>query len=192
LARAAQALQDALEDTPLADWVPLPVISNAQPGGLELVVIVAGLLAPCWVAFVMTRQPLHRLVLLGLAIGAGVGATTLSTLLNFGPEHALAWVTPALAPALALALVLGGLLALLPRRLVAALGLVGITSLIALVTHAGADPYFASSLHAWEQGRFIRFHGVAQWVGWVWPFAALGFLLLQAGAAPDPASTIRP
>ncbi|MEY8876986.1 MAG: VanZ family protein, partial [Leptothrix sp. (in: b-proteobacteria)] len=54
LARAAQALQDALEDTPLADWVPLPVISNAQPGGLELVVIVAGLLAPCWVAFVMT------------------------------------------------------------------------------------------------------------------------------------------
>ena len=24
----------------------------------------------------------------------------------------------------------------------------------------------------WEQGRFIHFHGLAQWVGWLWPFAA--------------------
>ena len=26
------------------------------------------------------------------------------------------------------------------------------------------------SLQAWEQGRFIRFHGLAQWVGWLWPY----------------------
>ena len=25
----------------------------------------------------------------------------------------------------------------------------------------------------WEQGRFIRFHGAAQWVGWLWPYAAI-------------------
>jgi hypothetical protein len=85
-------------------------------------------------------------------------------------------------------LVLGGLaglvLAILPNRVVAACGLVALTALIALVNQTSIDPYFASSLHGWEQGRFIRFHGVAQWIGWIWPFAALGFLLARVAAPP--------
>jgi len=28
-------------------------------------------------------------------------------------------------------------------------------------------------LQLWEQGRFIRFHGIVQWLGWLWPFAAM-------------------
>ena len=70
-------------------------------------------------------------------------------------------------------------LAFVPRRLVAALGLVALTLLIMLVTQAGTDPYFSLSLTGWERGRFIRFHGLAQWIGWLWPFAALLFLLIQ-------------
>ncbi|MBW8779725.1 MAG: teicoplanin resistance protein VanZ, partial [Burkholderiales bacterium] len=40
------------------------------------------------------------------------------------------------------------------------------------VAQAPSDPYYADSLQQWEQGRFIHFHGLAQWVGWLWPFAA--------------------
>jgi hypothetical protein len=42
------------------------------------------------------------------------------------------------------------------------------------------------SLQGWEQGRFVRFHGLAQWVGWLWPYAAMAWLLARmAGADED-------
>ena len=31
----------------------------------------------------------------------------------------------------------------------------------------------------YEQGQFIRFHGFIQWLGWVWPFAALVYVLVR-------------
>ena len=63
----------------------------------------------------------------------------------------------------------------------AGVGLVALTGLIVGVAQAPADPYFAQSLQAWEQGRFVRFHGLAQWVGWLWPYAAMGWLLSRLG-----------
>jgi hypothetical protein len=36
-------------------------------------------------------------------------------------------------------------------------------------------------LQAWEQGRFIRFNGLAQWLGWIWPYAAALVVLTQFG-----------
>ena len=91
----------------------------------------------------------------------------------------MSWLTPPVLPGLLVGLGLGLGLAFVPRRLVAALGLVALTLLIMLVTQAGTDPYFSLSLTGWERGRFIRFHGLAQWIGWLWPFAALLFLLIQ-------------
>jgi hypothetical protein len=85
-----------------------------------------------------------------------------------------------------LALATGALLAALagvvPQRAAAGLGLMTLTALVTLVTQAPSDPYFADSLQAWEQGRFIRFHGAARWVGWLWPYAAIVYLLARLGA----------
>jgi hypothetical protein len=75
--------------------------------------------------------------------------------------------------------VLALLAAALPRRMVAGAGLVALTGLVVGVTQAPADPYFAQSLQAWEQGRFVRFHGLAQWVGWLWPYAAMAWFFLR-------------
>ena len=66
--------------------------------------------------------------------------------------------------------------------LVRGLGLVVLTALVMLVAQAPADPYYAASLQGWEQGRFIRFHGVAQWVGWLWPYVAMAWLLARLAA----------
>jgi hypothetical protein len=74
------------------------------------------------------------------------------------------------------------LLSPVPRRVAAGFGLMALTALVMLVAQAPADPYFAQSLQAWEQGRFIRFHGAAQWVGWLWPYAALIYLLARLAA----------
>jgi hypothetical protein len=118
----------------------------------------------------------------------GIGGMTLSTWLNFGPTHALAWLGPTATPGLALGLLMALALTPLPRRLVAGLGLVALTGLVVAVAQAPANPYFSQSLQAWEQGRFVRFHGLAQWVGWLWPYAALLWLLSRLGAR-DEAST---
>ena len=43
----------------------------------------------------------------------------------------------------------------------------------ALVNLAPMDVYFDQNLQTWEQGRFIRFHGLAQWLSWLWPYALM-------------------
>jgi hypothetical protein len=47
---------------------------------------------------------------------------------------------------------------------------------LSLLNDASADVYFAMTLQTWEQGRFIRFHGLIQWLGWLWPYALLAYL----------------
>ncbi len=140
-----------------------------------------GLLAPCLVAY-SVAQPGWRRV--GLALGAltlALGGMTLSTALNYGPDHALAWLTPYAFPGLAIGWGLALLMAPLPRRLVAGVGLMVLTGLVAGVVQAPDNPYFAQSLLAWEQGRFVRFHGLAQWLGWLWPFAAMAWMFSRLG-----------
>ena len=152
-----------------------PVLSRAN----ELLVIALGLAAPCLVAFAATRTGWHRLALLGGATGLALAVSTLSTALNFGPEHALAWWTPTTWRALALGVVLALLAIGAGPRLAAGLGLAALTALVVLVAQSPTDPYYAASLQGWEQGRFIRFHGLAQWIGWLWPYAAIAWLLTR-------------
>jgi VanZ family protein len=153
---------------------PLPPLSDA-------LVQLFGLLAPCLVAFCAARRGLRRALLVAGLLALGVAATTLSTALSFGPANALAWVTPQTLPALGLGTLLAMACALLPARAAAGLGLAVLGVLVALVSQAPVDPYFADSLQRWEQGRFIRFHGLALWIGWLWPYAAMAWLLGRLG-----------
>lgn len=148
----------------------------------ETLVIALGLLAPCLVAYSVMRPGWRRVAMSFGALGLGAGAMSLSTLLNFGPGHALSWLGPAALPGLGLGLLLALVVVPLPRRVVAAVGLVALTGLVVGVAQAPADPYFAQSLQAWEQGRFVRFHGLALWVGWLWPYVAMLWLLSRLGA----------
>lgn len=180
--RIQEALVDWLLDVPWAqdmlEWViEVPAPQGREPQMLEALGMALGLLAPCLLAFSVTR-PGWRRVVLGVGLGlTGWVATTVSTVLNFGPAHALAWLTPAVPVAWLLALGAALGLVLAPQRLVAALGLLVLFMLLVLVVQAPSDPFFALSLQAWEQGRFVRFHGLSQWIGWGWPLAAVGWLM---------------
>jgi hypothetical protein len=189
LVRLQELAAVALDGTPWAAWVEGWVYARDAltplSRGAEWVTIVLGFLAPSFVAFSVMRRGWRRTVQVPAALLAGLAATTLSTALNFGPQHALAWLTPAVLPALVVGVALAVALAFVPPRGAAAVGLVALTALVALVAQAPTDPYFAESLQAWEQGRFIRFHGAAQWVGWLWPYAALVYLLLRVMARDD-------
>ncbi len=186
LARLQEAMAQLLTDTAVAPWVEGwadadLTLGALSPGG-EFALIAFGLLAPCLVAFSVARSGWRRVVLVLGAAALGVLATTLSTALNFGPQHLLAWSTPQALAALAFAAVLATLLSAMPRRAAAGLGLVVLTALVTVVAQAPSDPFFAQSLQGWEQGRFIRFYGVARWVGWLWPYAAIVYLLVRLAA----------
>ncbi len=175
-----------LADTPAEEW--LGEWLAAEPSWValsrlaEAMAVALGLMVPAAVAAAVTRRGLRRTLLLLSVVAAGIGATTLSTALNFGPQHALAWLTPTVVAGLLLGTLLALALAWVPPRLAAALGLAAVSALVAIVAQAPADPYFAQSLQAWEQGRFIRFHGAAQWVGWFWPYAVMVYLLVRVAS----------
>lgn len=185
--RLREWLVELLADVPWAQAAhsllaaPPPPTNALQPLA-ETALVAAGLLAPCLVAYAVMAPGLRRVVMAVGALLLGAVGMTLSTLLNFGPAHALAWVTDRSLPGMGMGLLLALLLAATPQRLAAGLGLVALTGLVVGVAQAPADPYFAQSLQAWEQGRFVRFHGLAQWVGWLWPYAAAGWLLSRLGA----------
>lgn len=167
---AAAAHAELLAAAPQA--APLPPLADAAITAL-------GLLAPSLLAFTVVVPGWRRAVLALGALMIAFAVTTLSTLLNFGPAHALSWIGGLTVEAM-LAGTLGALL-LAPwsRGVILGCALIVLTGLVVHVARAPADPYFAQTLQAWEQGRFVRFHGLAQWVGWLWPYAALGWLLAQ-------------
>jgi len=39
--------------------------------------------------------------------------------------------------------------------------------------------YFAQTLQTWEQGRFIRFNGLVQWLGWLWPYTVMFYAIAR-------------
>ncbi len=178
------AVLDSLEDVPWAEpfaaWLDSGALASAALTPLgEGLTVALGLLSPCLLAFTAARPGWRRL---GLALSLtllAVAATTLSTALNFGPDHALAWRTHSATAALAVALWLTMAGLWLTPRLAGALALVSLTGLVVLVQQAPTDPYFAQSLQGWEQGRFVRFHGLALWLGWLWPYAAMAWLLAR-------------
>ena len=186
-ARLRDGALAALQDVPWADaaaqLLSAQLVHNQPLQPLaEAVITALGLLAPCVVAHSVMAPGWRRVVVAGAALLLASASMTLSTLLNFGPLHALAWVGPWTVLGLGLGLLVAVVMAPLGRRLVSGLGLVVLTALVLGVAQAPADPYFADSLQAWEQGRFVRFFGLAQWFGWLWPYAAMGWLLSRLSA----------
>lgn len=182
LERLEDALADALADTPFLDWLPVRA-AELQPlvPGVELACVTLGLMIPCWLGFCIIRAPARRALLVLLVIGLGLGTTALSAALSYGPFHAWAWFSLPSQVALGAALVLMAAALWVPPRASAALALLALGVYLSMINQVPTSPYFAQTLSGWEQGRFIRFHGLAQWLGWVWPYAALVYVLTRVG-----------
>jgi VanZ family protein len=180
LVRLEDALVSLVWDTPLLEWLPLHS-NDLQPlaPGLELLCVAFGLLIPCLLGFCVVRVVWRRLVLVAFALVAAVAVTALSAALTWGPVHAWAWLDQPALLGLASGAVLAAGMVILPWRACAAVLLLILGIYLNLLNQAPESPYFAQALQDWEQGRFIRFHGVAQWLGWLWPYAAVLYVMGQ-------------
>jgi hypothetical protein len=66
------------------------------------------------------------------------------------------------------------------RAMLAALAL-GVA--LVLVNLLPVNPYFDVVLADWRQGRYLHFNGLARWLAWTWPYAALVWLAFSAERA---------
>lgn len=189
--RLEAALADALADTPFLEWMPVRDIELQPLVPLAEVLCVAlGVLIPCLLGYCIIRRVWQRTAFAAGAVTVGIGTSALSAALSYGPEHAWAWFDAPVQAGIGLGALLAVLLLAASRRAAAALALLALAMHLALLNQAPVDPYFAQTLQIWEQGRFIQFYGAVQWLGWIWPYAALLYLLVRLSgreAADTPA-----
>lgn len=174
------AAAQALADTALAHWLPvrlpdaMPLTPVAQAWCVAL-----GLLAPSLLGFSVLRGVGRRVVLLLALVALAWVVMGLSAALTYDPSQAWAWLTPPVGLGSLVGLAVGLLGTLLSRRACVVWLVWVLLAGLALLNSAPVTPYLAESLHVWAQGRFIRFHGLTQWLGWVWPYAVMAHAAVQ-------------
>jgi VanZ family protein len=183
--RLEASLAEYLQDTPFLEWLPVRDL-DLEPlvPGAELVCVMLGLLIPCLLGFCVIRGKARRTVFVAVVVLAGVSATALSAAMSYGPANAWAWLDLPVQVGLAAGGVLAFVLLPVPSRVSAALMLLALGVYLSVLNQAPTSAYFAQTLQTWEQGRFIRFHGLAQWLGWLWPYAALLYVVTRVWAQP--------
>ena len=178
--RLHQSLNAWVEATPFATFIDEPGAYLLPLSNLgELICVALGFLIPCLLAYSVTLGWHRRLMLwLGACATALVGSS-LSAAMSFSPAHAWGWLSFSAQVGLALGAGVALLCLVLPRRGCWGLLVAALVWQLSLINGAPETPYYAQTLQSWEQGRFIRFHGLAQWLGWLWPYAALLVALLS-------------
>lgn len=176
LGRIEEVAAHFFDGSLLKAWLPLRAEDPVALGPLAQAFCVAlGLLVPTLMAFADVRGPSRRMAWLMALLVVGLGATGLSSALTYGPEHAWAWMDSPTILGLWAALFLGVVGMWLSPRMCHTGLVVAVTVLLTLLNLAPSSAYLNESLQVWEQGQFIRFHGLSQWLGWLWPYAALIF-----------------
>jgi len=178
LERVETTLVEALTNTPFLVWLPVREI-ELQPllPVSEMLCVALGLLIPCLLAYCIVLPASRRIVFAVGILLVGVAMTSLSATLTWGPQHAWDWVQMPMQAGLAIGLAAAALLSPLSHRMAASLALVAMAVYLGLLNQSPADPYLMQTLQTWEQGRFIRFNGLAQWLGWLWPYTAVVYLV---------------
>jgi VanZ family protein len=180
LERLEEAVAEWLLETPFLEWLPVREV-ELQPlvPAAELLCVALGAFAPCLLGYTILRSVGRRAVFAVVVVALGIAVTALSAALSWGPAHAWAWLSLPVRVGLLFGLVLAMLMLAVPRRGCAAMLLMALVVHLSVLNQAPASAYFTDTLQAWEQGRFIRFHGLAQWLGWLWPYAVLVYVLLR-------------
>lgn len=188
LERVEETLGGWLKGTPFLEWLPLrPVELQPLLPGAELLCVTMGVLSPCLLGLSIIRERGQRVLAVVVIVTVGVAATALSAALSFGPRHAWVWLELPTFLGILLGTLLAGVMTMGSARACLALLLCVLVLNLAILNQAPASAYLAQTLQTWEQGRFIRFHGVAQWLGWLWPYVVLLAALTRTASTPTQA-----
>lgn len=152
--------------------------------------VVASAVLAVGLAFASAMRPHAPTVklLLGLLTVALV-CKTLANGLQFGPDRALAWLTPGAIGGLAI-----GVLSLLaasagPRVWSARIAMLALVALVIAVNVVPDNPYYVDAISDWRQGVLLNFNALAGWLSVLWPYALVIGLVIAPLSAGGRATT---
>jgi VanZ family protein len=160
-------------------WLLEP-LAAPRVADLDPAIVALGVMAPCLLAYALTIDIRHRMALFALVVVAGVALTSLPVVANLGVERGLSWLSADVMFGLVAGCLFAAFATALPARAAAWLGVSVLVAMVWLVAKSPVDPYYVDLLKRWEQGEFMRFHGLTQWLGLLWPFATMGWLAARA------------
>ncbi|MEO7404017.1 MAG: VanZ family protein [Burkholderiales bacterium] len=169
----------------LLEAVPHQVLPASVFVRFEALIAASNLFAVGLLAGALVDAQRPAWLVLAILIAIALMIRTLAFGVLTQPNDMTAWLTQGAQ----LGLTAGAALAIagnwLPRGIrLAAAGVFTMVATVA-VNLAPGNPYLASSLGTWRQGHFLNFNGLTGMVSALWPFAALAYLLFQAGRAPN-------
>jgi VanZ family protein len=180
-------MQDALLAWTPAAWNvaawPAHLGAKLPDGAWETLITSLNLFAALVLATLpmRTRAPRVRL-LLGLVI-ATLGAKAGATFLQSRAGLTFNWATDGAIAGIACGTLVSLLSLRCSRAWRATLAGLALVVALVLVNLLPVNPYFDIVLADWRQGRYLHFNGLSQWLAWVWPYAALGWLASTAERA---------
>jgi uncharacterized membrane protein YeaQ/YmgE (transglycosylase-associated protein family) len=157
LARLSQTL---FSFAPLPTWV-------------EMLCIAGSLSVPALLGLAVVREPWQRLSWVSLVVVLALLSNTFSASVTYGPQYTFFWLTPLTAAGLGLGWLCALLLVSRPAVVLMRTMLLIQTAVLCVVNVVPSSTYFVQTVQTWEQGKFIRFHGLTEWLSWGWPFALL-------------------
>ncbi|WP_321959932.1 VanZ family protein [Paraburkholderia sp. J7] len=178
-----QRLDGSMQDAVLA-WTPAAWHLRALPdmlaarlpdSGWEAIVTTLNLFGAAAFATLpmRARAPRARLVvaLIAATLVVKVGATFLQSQSGLIFD----WATPGALAGLVWGTLLAFLALRLPRAVRAAAATLALAVALVFVNVLPVNPYFDVVLADWRQGRYLHFNGLARWLAWTWPWAALAW-----------------
>lgn len=178
-----QRLDGSMQDAVLA-WTPgawhlraLPDLLAARlpDSGWEAIVTALNLFGAAVFATLpmRSRAPRARLVvaLIAVTLIVKVGATFLQSQSGLIFD----WATPGALAGLVWGTLLAFLALRLPRAVRATAATLALAVALVFVNVLPVNPYFDVVLADWRQGRYLHFNGLARWLAWTWPWAALAW-----------------
>jgi VanZ family protein len=146
----------------------------------ETIITACGMAGAALALLCLTRRGAPKLWLMLALVMTGLLVKMLASSLFFAPDNALVWITPGAEGGFLIGLIMLAGLAFAPQAAQRRLAVVTLVLCLVVVNTIPANPYFVSTLQAWQQGKFLNFNGAAQFLGMAWPFIALWFLLLPS------------
>ncbi|MDY7576944.1 VanZ family protein [Herbaspirillum sp. RTI4] len=152
----------------------------------DLVVTACGMIGGALMFMLLLRKNAPRAVMAIVLTVSMVAMKSLANALIFTPEQAFSWLTPGAVGGILIASLM--LLALALARHTAQRRVAVLALMISLIVAnlMPDNPYFASTLQTWVQGKFLNFNGAAQFLSVLWPFLAFWFLLRSPRQKPHP------
>lgn len=184
-------LGNQLAGSPLVEWLPWHAIEPQPLLHWQVALVVAiALWLPCLLAHIAIPHWKHRLPTIVALLATGILAHALGHALARGPENAWGWLWQPVQQGMVLGAVCAVVSSFSPRWLCKLLILLLLVIQLPLLNDTAISAYYENwESHTWLPGQFIRFYGITRWLGWIWSWVLLLYVIVQIAAMLRKAET---